>query len=263
MRRTEAGGGSVLSLALAVGLAWIVLPDSAEAQARFGTGCQKSYENGWQTTLDHVWKRCGWFNDELDDTDHKIFYFDLHGAEWWWEGPGDQLSLDNVHLFYSSTHGGAWSTKSVWAMWDDGSLASSADMRLGDESYGLSIFSTYACKTLKFSDDKMWARMGPIFRGGLRYATGSHDLLYDSVTTDETGEDFADDLQKGKSIRFAWKDANSDWWVDNDVTVMTTGTDSSNCLSRRSGMKWQNFGGYARLRDGKIGWYCYTYWNNL
>ena len=231
--------------------------------ARFGAACQREYQNNWQADLDHVWERCSWFNDELDDTDTKIFYYNLHGAKWWWETGGDQLAHDNVSLLYASTHGGGWSTMSVWAMWDVNSLAASTNMRLGDEATRLSIFSTYSCETLKFNDDKMWVRMGPIMRGGLRYATGSHDKLYDGVTTNETGEDYADNLQKSNTIKYAWKDANSDWATDQDVTVMATGTDKGNCESRRDGMKWQNFGSYPRLTDGQVGWYCYWYWNNL
>jgi hypothetical protein len=235
----------------------------AAAAARFGTGCQSDFQNGWQVTLGEVWNRCGWFNNELDDTDSKIFYFNLHNAKWWWETGGDQGTLDNVSLFYASTHGGGWSTRSVWAMWDQNQLADSTNMRLGDEATGLSILATYSCETLKFNDGKMWTRMGPIFRGGLRYAAGSHDKLYDGTTTNETGEDFADDLQHSNTIKYSWKDANSDWWVDNDATVMATGTDKANCESRRDNMKWQNFNSYPRLRDGQIGYYCYSYWDNL
>ncbi|HKO89075.1 MAG TPA: DUF6345 domain-containing protein, partial [Burkholderiales bacterium] len=110
---------------------------------------------------------------------------------------------------------------------------------------------------------KMWTRMGAIFRGGLRIATGSHDKLYDSLTTDEVGEDYADNLQDGDKIKYAWADANSDWNTDQDVTVMATGSSSSNCQSRRDNMKWQNFSSYGRLRDGAITHYCRTSWQNL
>ena len=238
--------------------------EPAFATARFGTGCQKEYQNGWLATLDYNWDRCGWFNNELDDTDTKVFYYNLHGAKWWWEQGGDQLTLDNVNLFYALTHGGAWADRSVWAMWDQNQLAESINMRLGDESYGLSILATYSCETLKFSDDKMWTRMGPIFRGGLRIAVGSHDKLYDSYTTDEVGEDFADNLQGSNTIKWSWKDAVSDWSADQDATVMATGTNRADCENRRDNMKWQNYSsGYPRLRDGQIGWYCYWYWNNL
>ena len=50
------------------------------------------------------------------------------------------------------------------------------------------------------------------FRGGLRMALGSQDKLYDGVTTNECGEDFADNLQDGDSIKWAW------------LTAMETGT---------------------------------------
>ncbi|MBI4511073.1 MAG: hypothetical protein HY698_15680 [Deltaproteobacteria bacterium] len=230
--------------------------------ARFGTMCQKEYENGWQTTLDYVWNRCGWFNNELDDTDSKIFYYNLHGTKSLWETSWDQNYLDNVNLFYSSTHGGAWSGSAVYAMWDDGDLAYTSSMRLGDESYGLSIMSTYSCDTLKL-DGQLINRWRNTMRGGLRYVTGSHDTLWDGLTTDETGEDYADELQKSNTIRYAWRDGNSDWYVDNDVAVMTTGLNSSDCSSRRSGMKWQNYTSYNRRRDGDAAYYCWTYWDNL
>lgn len=262
MSNTSAVKRIALGALVAAGLSLGVAASPASA-ARFGTNCQSDYQNGWQDTLPEVWNRCAWFNDELDDTDTKIFYFNLHNSKWWWETGGDQSRLDSVSLFYSSTHGGAWGNQAVWAMWNEDQLADSLQMRLGDEATGLSIFATYACETLKFNDDKMWTRMGPIFRGGLRYATGSHDKLYDGITTNETGEDFADGLQDGQTIKYAWKDANSDWWVDNDVTVMATGVSTSNCESRRDHMKWQNFKNYDRLQDGEIKRYCYWYWDNL
>jgi len=250
-------------LALSAAGLLLAATQNAQAVARFGTECQADYQNGWQTTLGNSWKRCEWFNNELDDTDTKVFYYDLHGAKSYFETTNDQVELDNVHLTYVNTHGGGWATKSVWAMWNQDVLADSTNMRLGDESYGLSILSTYSCETLKHNDDKMWTRMGAIFRGGAKMSTGSHDKLYDSITTDEVGEDYADNLQGGDKIKYAWKDANSDWATDQDVTIMATGTNKSNCHSRRDNMKWQNFGSYARLRDGDNGWYCYSSWNNL
>ena len=237
--------------------------EPALAGARFGTGCQKEYQNGWRPTLNYAWDRCGWFNDELDDTDTKIFYYNLHGAKWWWEEGGDSGTLDNVNLFFANTHGGGWTDRSVWSMWDSFTRAESTRMRLGDDSYGLSILATYSCETLKFDDGMMWTRMGPIFMGGLRIAVGSHDKLFDSYTTDECGEDFADNLQKSNSIRWSWKDAVSDWYVDNDATVMAVGRDLADCENRRDTMKWQNYLSYPRLRDSQIGIICAVYWHNL
>ena len=245
------------------GLLLLWIASDAFGAARFGTGCQQDFQNGSQTTLGNTWNRCGWFNNELDDTDTKIFYYNLHGAQWWWHEGGDSGTLDNVNLFYTSTHGGGWSTASVWAMWDQNVFAWSSSMRLGDDASGLSIFASYACETLKFNDGKMWTRMGPIFRGGLRIALGSHDKVYDSITTDEVGEDFADELQSSNTIKYAWKDANSDWNTDQDITVMATGRNASDCANRRDTMKWQNYTNYGRLRDSSAAYYCYWYWDNL
>lgn len=251
-----------LKIVCLLGCLWV--GSSAFAVARFGTGCQQDFQNGWLTTLANTWERCGWFNDELDDTDTKVFYYNLHNAQWWWHEGGDSGHLDHVNLFYTSTHGGGWSTASVWSMWDQNVHASSTSMRLGDDSYGLSIFATYACETLKFSDGKMWTRMGPIFRGGLRIALGSHDTVWDSSTTNEVGRDFAEQMQNSNTLKYAWKDGNSDWATAQDLAVMATGADATDCANRRDTMKWQNYSsGYVRLRDSAAAHYCYTYWDNL
>jgi hypothetical protein len=235
----------------------------ADAQAWFATECQKNYEFGWETTLPYMWDRCSGFNKELDDTDLKYYYYNLDGAKWRWEDAGDQFFMDDVDLLYASTHGVAeWDT-SEWSMYNYWTRALSKEMRLGDEAWGLSILATYSCETLKTSDGRYWVRMGPIFRGGLRFAMGSHDKVYDGSTTDEVGEDFADGLQKGKSLKYAWKDGNSDWWEDQDLTIMTTGYNSTDCHNRRAYMTWQNFVNYPRLRDGQIGWRCYSKWDDI
>ncbi len=241
----------------------VTLGGTVAEAAHFGTACQRDFQNDWLHTLPYTYHRCGRFNNELDDTDKKIFYYNLHGAKTYWEKRRDQKMLDKVDLFYASTHGGGWSTKSVWSMWNWKTRAESTRMRLGDESRGLSIFATYACGTLKSSDGRMWRRMGPIMRGGLRYAAGSHGTLYDSRSTADVGENFADYLQRGWTIKTAWKKGNSDRSVNNDVAVMATGKTKADCRKRRDKMKWTNFKSYPRLRNNKNKWYCYTYWDNL
>jgi hypothetical protein len=231
--------------------------------ARFGTMCQRDFQNGWQNTLPNVWDHCAWFNNELDDTDQKIFYYNLQGGKWQWENTGDDSRLDAVNLFYSNTHGGASATDAIWAMWDQGSLAVSSSMRLGDENWGLSIFASYACQVMKHNDSLFWTRWDDIFRGGLRIAVGSHDTVFDSSTTNEVGEDFADNLQGSWTIKSAWPDAVSDWNVDNDAAVATVGTNSADCWNRQNNMKWQNYPNYPVLRDNSIGWYCHSNWDNL
>ncbi|HYV47660.1 MAG TPA: hypothetical protein VFA20_22530 [Myxococcaceae bacterium] len=228
---------------------------------RFGTACQEDYQNTWQNTLPYSWNRCSGFNSELGQTDTQIFYWNLQGGKYWWEGDGDQYGLETVNIVFANTHGGAWGNNSVWAMWDQNQLAYSGNMRLGNESWGTMIFSTYSCETLKYDDGLMWTRMGPIMKGGLYIATGSHDLVWAGWTTDDVGADYADDLQHGVTIKESWHDGASDWYEDNSLAVMTTGTDSNNCWNRQNGMTWQNIAGYTRLRDSAIGWYCYSAWN--
>lgn len=237
--------------------------EQAQAQAWFATECQRDFQFGWNTTLSQAGKRCKWFNNELNDTDLHYYYYNLVGAKSRWEDPLDQVFMDDVDLLYASTHGGAWDTDSVWTMWDYKQLAYSSQMRLGDEAWQLSILATYACETLKTSDGKHWTRMGPIFKGGLRFALGSHDKVYDSIRTNEVGEDFADGLQKGKSFKYAWKDGSGDWWHGQDLTVMTTGANATDCHNRRANMRWQNFRYYPALRDNQIGWRCWSKWDNI
>jgi hypothetical protein len=232
--------------------------------ARFGTRCQAEYQNDWQNELPYMWNRCGWFVDELDDTDTSVFYFNLHGSRTKYSTcDGCSTGVDAVSLMYTGTHGGAKDRDDVvLAMWNDGSLAASvADAwRLGDEATGTSFMAMYSCETLSNGDSNaaMKNRWRATFRGGLRIALGSHDKLYDGITTDEVGEDFADDLQDGKSAKWAWFDANGDWATDQDVRVLATGTGSSNCASRRDGIKWQNFTSFNRLRDGNLAWWCWS-----
>jgi hypothetical protein len=259
---TVEGGARIPVGTLVLGLVALAA-GTAAAAARFGTECAEQYQNGWQNTLPYSWARCSGFNDELDDTDTKVFYWDLNGAKYYWETNGDQYEPDFVHLFYANTHGGGWWDKSVWAMWNQGSLADSQNMRLGDESFGTHIFATYACETMRYNDGRFWVRMGPIFRGGVKYAMGSHDKVWMGWTTDEVGEDFADNLQKGEYLWSAWANGNSDWYFDQDITAMATGANSGDCNNRLYYMKWQNFGSYGRLRDGQIGWWCGYAWDNL
>lgn len=240
----------------------------SRAVARFGTRCQADYQNGWRTTLPYMWDRCGWFVDELDDTDTSAFYFNLHGSKSRYStcdscGTG----VDDVHLMYTGTHGGAINdTDARLVMWDQNvrALSGTDGWRYGDEATQCSFFAQYSCETLTASDSsgQMIDRWRNAFRGGLRMALGSHDKLWDSTTTNECGEDFADDLQDGKTVRWAWFDGNGDWYADQDVKVLATGTGSTddaaknNCKSRRDGIKWQNFGSFAKLRDNAVDWFC-------
>jgi hypothetical protein len=244
---------AVVMLAMAGGLSAAARP--------FGSACQQDFQNGYLPTLSSVWDTCSGFNNQFDNTDSQSWYYNLSGGKWWWESSGDEYGLDTVNLVFADTHGGAWGGSSVWAMFDQYSYASSSSMRLGDESSQLMVLSTYACETMKYDDGQFWTRMGPIFSGGLYMATGSHASVYSGWTTDDVGADYASDLQNGWLIKDAWRDGASDWYVDNDLTVMTTGANSTDCSNRLNGMTWTSVAWYPRLRDWQIGWYCGAAWH--
>lgn len=208
--------------------------------------------------------------NKLDNTDESAFYFNLHDKKFYLERYGDHQpdlkSADNVDLLFILTHGGAWSTTSTLCMWNKHTRAFTSEMRLGDSAIGgggLSILATYACNTLKSSDNLLWTRLGPMFSGRLRIALGSHDKLYSGTYTNECGEDFAEDIQSGMTLKSAWKSALSDWWEDQDVAVVATGSSTSHCHWRKDTMKWQNYKNYRVLRDSSIAYWCSTTWDNL
>lgn len=247
-------------------LSFRTAPTIGSIGARFGTQCQRDFQNGWLSTLDHTWDRCAGFNNELDDTDTKVFYYNLDGAESNFSTcDGCGAGVDDVHLFYTSTHGGARPNDAALAMWNQNVLAESNqdNWRFGDNNTGVAFFAQYACETLKL--DGIINRWLNTFRGGLIMALGSHDKLFDGSTTDETGEDFADDLQKSKSVKWAWFDGNGDWYAPQDVAVLASGSSQTgannaeaDCNFRRDEVKWQNFGNFARWRDNQIGWMCWS-----
>ncbi|MEE9366151.1 MAG: DUF6345 domain-containing protein [Dehalococcoidales bacterium] len=230
--------------------------------ARFGTMCQETYEGSWKDTIDYTWTNCSRFNDRLDNTDSKIYYHNLHGADWNFKDSGDQTNLENVNLFFIETHGGAWSDTATFTMWDNEERGFSKDMYLGNEGQGLSIFSSYSCETLKYSS--LWTRWNRPLKGGLRIITGSHDLFFAGYYSRNIGKEYAKGLQASDKIYQAWRDAAADSYsIDNDPAVVTGGTSSSECWSRMNGMKWQNYTSYSRRRDGNMSKMCHRAWSNL
>ena len=250
-------------IALAFGFAAaLILTCEAGATAKFGALCQKEFQNGWIDTLDESWNRCQWFVDELDESDTKAFYWNLHGKKPFIETSNDQDVAENVHLLYMSTHGGAWSNTAVYSMWDNKTRAVTTSMFLGNENLGLHLLSTYACDTLK-DDGLLPTRWVSAMSGGLKFVSGSHDTVYDGVTTNEQGEDYADELQSGNTLKYAWHDSVYDAYSSEDASVMSTGTDKANCHWRRDTMKWQTFGGYSRITGASIGYFCRWQWTNF
>jgi hypothetical protein len=233
--------------------------------AYFGTYCQQDFEDGWASTIDQAWRHCNRFNNEMDDTDTRIFYRNLHSARDEFETDNDQNGLERVGLAYVHTHGGSsWGTnKAVWAMWDYWVVADSRDMWLGNENYGLSILASYACLTHTVNDGHAWYRWSRPFKGGMRYTVGSHGHLNGGRYTNECGREFADNLQDGDVIKHAWRKAVREPFVEQDATAIASGIDADDCHLRRDNMRWQNYGDYPRRRNDNMNHICWTWWDNL
>jgi hypothetical protein len=235
-------------------------------QLRFGVRGQDSYDANWCSTLGNAWNNCWGFISQLSSTDTNAYYYNLVGAKSTFETTGDSWgdaygSLDVVDMFFGETHGGNWGANSVWAMYENGSVAYSTSMRLGDNAAqtngGLSILSTLSCDVLAVSDGGAWTRMGSVFSGGLRVATGGWDLLYDAAGI---GQNYAQRLQNGEAFGSAFASANLAMASSAHPGVMTVGQNDSACYSRL-GMTIDNVLNQDRLRDGSIGYVCWTTWN--
>ena len=255
-------------MTVAITLVFIIMLGTPALAADFGTYCQQEYEDGWLREVRDAWRHCSRFNNELDDTDTRIFYRNLHSARDEFETDNDQNGLERVDLAYIFTHGARSSDsgdhKAVWGMWDVDVFADSWDMWLGNENRGLSILASYVCETHTVEDGNAWTRWRNPFKGGLRYTVGSHDLLYSgSRVTDECGREFADNLQDGDVIKYAWKKAVREIIVDQDATAIASGSNAEDCHNRRDNMTWQNFSSYPRRRGDNMNHICWTYWNNL
>ncbi|MFZ5892996.1 MAG: DUF6345 domain-containing protein [Myxococcota bacterium] len=270
------GAGSLLALVLA-GCAVDAQPQSNDESLasqqqpvietrKFGTHCTESYESNWQAALPGAFTVCSRFNTEADNGSIFEFYYDLWNKQFYWHNTGDHAdnSLEDVDLFFTLTHGGAInSTNAAWAMWNNGALATTSNMRLGDEGRMLSIFAQDSCETLKV-DANTWARWDSVFAGGLRATVGSHGTLNLGTAEYDVGKVFAQRLNAGDTIMQAWFVANDTTAFNNqDTAVMYTGTNQSNCETRRGNMTWNNFGSYSRLRDSSIGYWCGWIWDDI
>ena len=244
-------GGTILVL---IGLMMGVVADAGE----FGTRCQRAYQNGWLETMDYQYDRCIGFNNRLDDNNTKLFYLNLQFGSGFTTNDGltPNGGVDTVDVFYVATHGGITDTAATLARKPVDTFTTSVNWRFGDNSNQVAIFSQYACFTLKI-DGKGWTRWVNAFKGGLYLATGSHNFLYDGWTTDDTGEDYADNLTHGKTVKWAWFDGNYDHHADQDVAIYASSSGPLvECRVRRDFMTGQNINIFPRFRDGNMNRIC-------
>ena len=244
--------------------------DAVVVKNTFGVHATDAYEANWQSSLaGYQWEMTDRFVSKLATTDTSKFYYNLQGKAYYWHDTGDQAvnSLEDVDLFFTTTHGGlrddsSGASNALWAMWNNGSLVWSRQMRLGDELTGLSIFAQVSCETLHTADGRIWERWAPVFAGGLRVALGSHYLLANSSTKKPVGENFATYLQAGYKLGDAWYWALSSPSTADDIAVLYSGTDATDCGNRYN-MTWRTFKNYPRRRDASVGYLCWWQWDDV
>jgi hypothetical protein len=240
----------------------------------FGVRCEDTFQNGWAPNID-VYGECDNFINEIDPVEYVDFYFNLVGAQnAFYYGQGAETcngcgGIDSVDFFYMSTHGGVSGDQSVYAMWDascpgdagwGGCIAQTPSMRLGSSGKQVKALATFSCDTFAEADGLFWNRWGNAYRGGLKIGVGGFDLLYTGNDT-QAGTDFAAYMRNNSAIGWSWLDAVYYANTSNHPAVANTGANSTDCWNRQSALTVNNVVTYNVLRDGAIGYYCYTTWN--
>jgi hypothetical protein len=192
-----------------------------------------------------------------------------------YETDGDQHStygLDGMDIFLHCGHSGTYYFSGTgvhnakWEMYENGTRAFSSYMRLGDEARQLKLFSTYGCGQLNNNNGLRWQRWRPIFRGGLKYATGFHELAWlfgtDHAKNRQLGIDYANYLNsfsRTKKIKYAWWDAVKEH-PDNTPAILVTGNLSGEASYRRDNATMGNILNYPVYRDGMVNYYAWSEW---
>lgn len=226
-----------------------------------GVRCEDDFQNNWQATWSNN-NACWDFGNTMDGHGQDWeFYYNLVGAQARIEETSDAtFGPDDVELFLLASHGGINSTSFVLAMWDQNSLASSTQMRVGDDGDRGEILSLYSCNTMKV-DGNTFTRWNNTFRGGLKYATGAHGLVFNGGTTQTFGADYANDLDSGDVVGAAWGDNISSAYSLNRPAAIATGNgaNANDCWARYDSDVAEVLG-LSRRTDNDVIWMCWVTW---
>jgi hypothetical protein len=265
------------TLILMAGIAMLtILSSSASATTiHFGVRCEGSFQNNWAPTID-VYGECDNFISEIETIQPVDFYFNLQGAQLaFYNGQSLETcdscgGVDSVDFFYLSTHGTIANNNpdyAGYAMWDDacsgtnppGCIAWTPNMRFGNAGKQVKALATFSCDTFKNDDGLFWNRWSSAYSGGLKVGVGGHDLLYTNNDT-QAGTNFATYMVENSSIGSSWLNAVYYANNSNNPTVANTGANSTDCWNRQ-GVTLGGLMSEKVLRDGAIGYYCWTNWN--
>jgi hypothetical protein len=200
--------------------------------ARFGVEGIRYFSNlrasGVATAddLTYTFNICNGLDENLRDAGHTRGFYWANDDCWEQDltstslGGGDNDWADNVDLFFLNTHGNHQSGNALIAYdvkineW----LGNSSRWRLGDNN--IEWLLIYGCETVDLGGPtSMWN----IFQR-LHEFCGAWGNMWDGITTDECGEDVADNLTSGETVVNSWIDGVSDWWVDNHPIVLAAET---------------------------------------
>jgi len=232
---------------------------------RVGVRCQQEYQDDWQNPLSHVWQTCWEFGDQMSKDNYWSYYYNLHGAAPVLHAKGDGSGVaaggaDAVDFLFLFTHGlinPYRNNLAEYDMWDKYSVAHVDEMRLGDSDVGASVLATYSCDTMRIDGGDVYRRWYPAFAGGLRVALGAHHAFYD---VPNVGRSFASRIQDGGHLATAWSQSTLAASSENHPMTITTGRDPEDCWNRH-GATIVNVTNLDRLRDERIGYMCWSYWN--
>jgi hypothetical protein len=176
--------------------------------------------------LTYTFNRCNGFYNKLNSAGHSCAFYWAEDDCWETDirdsdrGGDDRHWVDNVDICWIDTHGNHTAAGEALLAFDSppNLIANSSTWELG-EDWNVEWLMAYACETV---DLGCVTGIWNIF-AGLHIFCGSWGPMYDGITTDECGEDVADNLINGHTVSSAWVDGVSDWWVDNHPITVCVG----------------------------------------
>ncbi len=248
---------------------FVVQPQDVVSHAgfNFGVRCQNDFENGWIPHIE-TYSMCDSFTSTMRQSGTQSFYYDLKDGPDYTAGAGftagsveetDARSggVDSVRLFLVDTHANAATAEDAQlGMWAQHEYVHSSALRLGSYAW---ILAVYGCDAFKTSDGHLWNRWIGAFAGGLKVGLGAHGIVYDDGP--QKGGEFASRLENGEPVARSWNEAV--WYANNNntPTSATSGADAKDCWSRM-GMSLSGVAAAPALRDGDIGYLCWSEWNS-
>lgn len=177
--------------------------------------------------LTYTFNRANGFDSELRSAGHnREFYWaetdcwerDIRDTD---QGGDDRNYADNVDLLWIEGHGSRDSNDNLRILFDNpqSNWRTTSDTWELGENWNAEWIMAFSCKTVNRNNvGALW----DIF-ARLHMYCGAWENMYDGITTDECGEDVADNLTDGDTVADSWIDGVSDWWVDNHPIAVCVG----------------------------------------